>query len=359
MKQSIKAGVVGLAFLGQNLLACTTFSFSHVGEVWMANSLDWAQDHGQAVTNQRHVEKRAFLNDDTLRALQWTSKYGSLTFNQHGREFPLGGINEKGLTVETMWLDSSAYEPADERPVINELQWMQYQLDVSQTVAEAIENAKAVRVLRVVAPQHYLICDASRNCATFEFLGGKLVIHTGADLPVKVLTNNSYEESLRSLQSLPSGSQSLPYPNHSTSLARFANADWWVRHIPTSMPIVDFIFSGLKTVAQGDYSKWNLVYRLEDPQAYFRTLRAPTVKTVRLSSFALECVDQPTGKVLDLNRDMGGDVTQNFTPYAAIENRDMVEKSFRFLNSNFSANFSAETIAKIAKYPQTTRCQKN
>jgi choloylglycine hydrolase len=26
----------------------------------------------------------------------WTSRYGSITFNQYGREFPSGGINEKG-----------------------------------------------------------------------------------------------------------------------------------------------------------------------------------------------------------------------------------------------------------------------
>ena len=32
----------------------------------------------------------------------WVSKYGSVTFNQYGRELPTGGMNEAGLVVETI-----------------------------------------------------------------------------------------------------------------------------------------------------------------------------------------------------------------------------------------------------------------
>jgi choloylglycine hydrolase len=31
------------------------------------------------------------------KTISWISKYGSITFNQYGREFPTGGMNEKGL----------------------------------------------------------------------------------------------------------------------------------------------------------------------------------------------------------------------------------------------------------------------
>jgi Penicillin V acylase and related amidases len=45
--------------------------------------------------------------------IEWISKYGSITFNQSGREFPHGGINEKGLVIEQMWLDEAAYPEMD------------------------------------------------------------------------------------------------------------------------------------------------------------------------------------------------------------------------------------------------------
>ena len=34
--------------------------------------------------------------------IEWISKYGSISFNQFGAEFPYGGINEEGLVVEIM-----------------------------------------------------------------------------------------------------------------------------------------------------------------------------------------------------------------------------------------------------------------
>ena len=39
------------------------------------------------------------------------------------------GINEKGLMVSQMWLDETKYPPADTRPVIGILEWIQYNLD--------------------------------------------------------------------------------------------------------------------------------------------------------------------------------------------------------------------------------------
>ena len=61
--------------------------------------------------------------------ISWVSQYGSITFNQYGKEFPTGGMNEKGLVVELMWLDGTIYPQPDERPAIGVLQWIQYQLD--------------------------------------------------------------------------------------------------------------------------------------------------------------------------------------------------------------------------------------
>ena len=41
-------------------------------------------------------------------------KYGAIFFNQFGREFPMGGMNEAGLVVELMWLDETVFPSPDD-----------------------------------------------------------------------------------------------------------------------------------------------------------------------------------------------------------------------------------------------------
>ena len=59
-------------------------------------------------------------------SIAWTSKYGSATFNQYGREFPMGGMNEAGLVVESMMLFETEYPLPDTRSGIDPTQWIQY-----------------------------------------------------------------------------------------------------------------------------------------------------------------------------------------------------------------------------------------
>jgi len=49
-------------------------------------------------------------------------------------EFPLGGMNEAGLIVETMVLEDTQYPSPDSRPEVETLQWVQYQLDNFSTI---------------------------------------------------------------------------------------------------------------------------------------------------------------------------------------------------------------------------------
>src|SRR5262249_22522634 len=127
----------------------------------------------------------------------WISNYGSITFNQYGKEFPMGGMNEKGLVVELMWLDGSKFSEPDDRPSLQVLQWIQYQLYQNSKIWEVIGSDKIIRIGSHGTPIHFLVADASGNAATVEFLNGKMVVHTGKELPFPVLTNSTYEESLK------------------------------------------------------------------------------------------------------------------------------------------------------------------
>ena len=196
-------------------------------------NFDWVVDDGLVIANQRGIEKTAlvpFLN----RPAKWTSKYGSITFNQFGWELPYGGINEAGLVVETMLLFESKYPPKDKRAAIGMLQWVQYQLDNCRTVDEVIATNKRIRIFgdpKVKMGLHYLVADATGKAASIEFLDGKMVCHSGPDLPLKALTNLPYKECLAYVETGEGdASKSL------NSLPRFSRASSSVKEFAQRRP---------------------------------------------------------------------------------------------------------------------------
>lgn len=162
-----------------------------------AKNYDWNIGYGLILINKRGVAKKSASGQPENRA-SWMSRYDSLTFNQYGREFPSGGINEAGLAVELMWLDDAEY-PADPRiPSFGTLEWIQYQLDQHATVKDVVASASRVCIASEVK-LHYLVADRSGNTASIEFLNGKLVSNSGKTMPFRVLTNDPYERSLQFL----------------------------------------------------------------------------------------------------------------------------------------------------------------
>ena len=88
--------------------ACTTFQLNHDGQVLVGKNYDWMVEDGLIIVNKRGVAKTAMQStvDNTGMGIpvKWTSKYGSITFTQYGRELGPGGMNEAGLVVESMGL---------------------------------------------------------------------------------------------------------------------------------------------------------------------------------------------------------------------------------------------------------------
>src|ERR1051325_5244663 len=189
--------ILALAILLGSLpaFACTTFVLEGGNRIYLGRNLDWDWEDGIVVVNQRNVQKRAFVM--STNAVKWISKFGSVTFDQFGRELPFGGMNEAGLVVENMWLDETQYPKTDARPEINMLQWIQYQLDNFSTVQQVIESDKKIRLENtpVRARIHYLVCDAQGDSATIEFLNGEMKVHHGKELPYRALANDPYEPS--------------------------------------------------------------------------------------------------------------------------------------------------------------------
>ncbi len=327
--------------------ACTTFLAWHAGEPVVGKSYDWNQQVGLVTVNPRGLEKKALVLDPMDKPATWVSKYGSLTFNQYGVEFPNGGLNEQGLAIEIMWLESSQYPAADDRPVTNELQWIQRSLDLFATVDELARDAPSVRVSPVYGRVHYLACDAQAECAAFEYLDGELLVTRGTKMPAKTLTNDTYPESASTLSSFEGFGGTEEMPDSPSSLARFVRASMLARTTEgTTIP--DSAFAILKSV-ETPFTVWSIVYGLKEGMVHFRTWNFPSVKRVRLPDFSLAC---GTRKVLDIETDATGDVGARFVDYSQAAHRDLLTISM----TEMAAGVGEGVLDMFINYPDSVRC---
>ncbi len=333
-------------------LACTTFCLNRNGQLVFGRNYDWVTGAGIVHSNQRGLLKTSYPNEDGT-TIQWVSLYGSITFNQYGKEFPTGGMNEKGLVVELMWLDDTKYPAKDARPAVDVLQWIQYQLDNSASVEELIASDKKLRISDGT-PLHYLVADASGNVASIEFLQGKMIVHKSLDLPFPVLANSTYQESAQTAKKYinniddPSGLDN--------SLERFVKACRMVKKvstIPDNMQLTDYAFSILDKVSQGDYTKWSIVYDISGKKILFKTQSHKSIKSISLSDFDFSC--KATPRMFNMNQQAVGNITNNFTKKDDKLERTILEKAVK--ESQSRVNISNNTKEAILRYDETIRCK--
>jgi len=335
--------------------ACTTFFINKNGKMVFGRNYDWVTGNGMICTNQRGLSKTSAKTQDGT-AISWISRYGSITFNQYGKEFPTGGMNEKGLVVELMWLDGTSYPSPDNRPSVDVLQWIQYQLDNCGSVDELIATDSRLRIAsKGNTPLHYLAADAAGNAATIEFLEGKMIIHKGSDLPFPVLTNDTYSSALAQTKNLMGSAGGMNTSSGNNSIDRFAKACTMVnlfQQTPVGVPATDYSFLILDQVAQGSHTKWSIVYDLQNKKISFKTLAFPAVKTVAFSAFDFNCGNLP--KVLELNREGGGDMTAFFGNFSLAINKRLVNQSCE--ESTGEINISDAERQRTWQYPGTISC---
>src|SRR6056297_1542290 len=108
---------------------CTAFFLRQGKGMILAKNLDWPVDLGYVLYNPAGKRKQAFHTDGPTRPFQWTAQYPSLTFNQFGVEFPLGGMNSQGLVVEELNTPRVSIEKDTTSRQLNEFQLVQFLLD--------------------------------------------------------------------------------------------------------------------------------------------------------------------------------------------------------------------------------------
>lgn len=352
---SIVAAAAVFAALPNAGRACSTFMISQGGRIVVAKNFDMLVREGCLFVNKRGVEKFA-LSPNATNPARWTSRYGSVSFNQVAREYPMGGMNEAGLVVEIMWLDTARYPVPDDRPVIPELQWIQYQLDNCATVDEVLATDAVLRIESTGKPVHFFVADRSGDAATVEFVDGALVSHRGESLPAPALTNDTYDESIAYLGRHEGfGGGKRPVGGWE-SLDRFvgcARAARDARRVRTGR-LVPYAFESLRGVAQGDGTVWSIVYDVKKRIVRFRTVGMPRIRVLALKDCDFSC-DTPVLS-LDLFADLEGNVAPRLEPCTVERNRDLIQRTFkRYAEENF-LKLSEQAQEYLARYPELFTC---
>jgi len=337
-------------------LTCTAFVIKGTRAVLLGKNLDWPVGDGCVFVNKRGVVKQAFAQP-AGEGLRWTAKYGSVTFNQFGREFPLGGMNEAGLVVEE--LNGPARYPApDRRPALNEFQWIQYQLDSHATVREVLRSGPKARISRLLADLHFLVADAKGRRAVVEFVDGRMVAYERGDLPVSVLSNNGYPESIRYLRLHQGFGGQREVSDGPESIERFVRAATMLEGygLPGQRLMPDDGFSILKSVEQAD-TQWSIVYNLGRRLVFFKTKDHRRLKLVNLAAFDFSC--RTPALMLPVDTGAGWILTEEFKPYEARANRLLVESVFGQLGGlgELPAGWPDGLAGRMAGYPETCRCR--
>lgn len=348
-----------------SVYSCTTFVLKNDRSLLFGSNLDWYIGTGLLIVNKRNIEKTALV-DSAENPITWISKYGSVTFNQVGRDFPYGGMNETGLVVEQMTLSNTQYPKKDSRHSIQACQWIQYQLDNCASIEEVINTDKFLRIVDKISFFHFLICDRNGNAAVIEFLNGRMKVETGKQLPIEVLANSSYEESISAYRSKADNT-------YDRSLYHFCTAAKMIENYSVKKvnDDVDYSFKILQSVSEGHNTKWSIVYDIKNLKIYFKIFETPTLTKTQIvylkkEGFAkIKVVDlneidfsnSSPCQVMNLELDKKGLVNSYFQKYTTSINKKYISKAFDyFWRLGVPIHISDKELNYLTKYPESFKC---
>lgn len=335
MKSLIHLLIAALILVQHSIAsACSTFAYSVGGQRFVAKSFDYHNGEGRVLVNLRGLDKEAINLEKGVTPVKWRSRYGSVTFNQIAQYFPYGGMNEKGLTAEILWLSESIYPQANQtQPTLNESQWIQYILDTSASTDEAIAAARRVMVRPVMAKVHYFVCDRAQICASFEYLNGELVINRVDKLNQQALEN-------------------VRYASVSAPMGRLNEALKGIQQVYSAETSgLNIGYQLLERVKQGSFTQWQIVYDVNNLKVSFRVNRgsgqgnsasiAPAVIEMKKLNFSC----RGEAKYAELDQSIAGPITTKLKDFGFFANMGLAKKSLPTGLATLAAFYSTKYVS--------------
>ena len=322
---------------------CSTFMLKAGQEIFLGHNLDESPElfvPGLVCINSRQAYREAISWNELVAPprdyekaiavfdkkpspkLIWISRYGSVTFNSEGVDFPDGGMNEKGLAVFEMSLGDTQYKYSKEHPTLFMSLWIQHQLDNCAIVDEVIRNAEQINLQGW--SWHYFVADRNGDCAIIEFLQGKILIHRNPAQPI--LCNARYSQELERLKYFQGFGGKIDLQLNFSRAPRFVKAAKMLKDFagaPAASPR-DQALKILDEIKIRGWNKWGILVDVKNMTFYFHT-----GDNKKLRYFALKDSDFSAGKtdmILDMHADLSADVKAHFVDYTHERNLELTMK---------------------------------
>ena len=301
-------------FIYQISIACSAFYFNGENKIF-AKNFDWGFGQGYLIKNIRGQQKYAYgFRGNNVAG--WTSKFGSITFNQNGKEFPYGGINEKGLVVEQLWLGNTEYQENNNK-TISELEWIQYQLDNYENVDEVIKNINSLTI-KPIARIHYFLADKNGVSAVIDFVNGDVKIDRKQD-KFQVITNETSEDSKKYYDFNKDIN-----PNSRSHFDRYCilrnNLNIKSLDIQDSFEKLDLVREDRPNYK----SYWSIVYNINNLEFYFKSFDNSEIKKVSLKDFNFDSNSNTEFSLINSNK-------VNFQPYSSNDNLRLLTNAIEMM----------------------------
>ena len=195
-----------------------------------------------------------------------------------------------------------------------------------------------------------MLCDSFKNTAVIEFVEGKSIILKNEDFEIKALSNSSYKDSIKYLNSENLSKDFDPYMKN--SLKRFKTAAECLKHIPEGMSYIDYSFEILKKVSRED-TTWSAVYDIKNRKVHFFTKSSTEIKSITLDK--IDFGNDSDSKLLILSKDLSGDVTDRFEKYSSEINKKLVYSFFKNkeIMKIMNIDIPNEMLEFLSGYPES------
>lgn len=318
---------------------CTIFRYKNDSSHFIGKNYDVSSPcYGLIFWNPAGKKKKALIKPPE-EPVEWLSKFGNITFNQVGRDFPSSGMNEKGLIVEQTTLWNTTYPDKDKRKAIKELQLIQYILDVCSNTKEVLESIEKVRISQEMAKLQYVISDSSGDICLIEFILGKMEVYSNNDFPYQVITNDMIKTSVDYLNAHTGygGSKSLQYSKY--SLDRYAiTVDALHKNLSSEKNLNAF---ELLNLSKYEDTQWQIIFDLKTMNIKWRTKSGEIIKELLLTDFInkKECI------TIEME-------TNKLSAYTNSRNLKLVSRFFKERIYFREISISDSDIVYLASYPE-------
>ncbi|MCX8523740.1 linear amide C-N hydrolase [Chryseobacterium formosus] len=313
--------------------ACSAFLLKGKDYCVIGFNENWKTMPGMIVVNKRNVQKRNIswenLTTDNLNSKkEWNSKYGSVTFNLLGYDFPCYGVNEKGLFLVELYLEETTKVFNPKQSNMFWAQWIQYQLDNYKTVKEVVDHLNDgpnIDWWPNAAGSHFFVTDAKGNTATIALLDGKYKVLTDKEMPMPLLCNNQYRKDFQSAQKLDflGGNEKFDFAQQGKWEDRYNRAYYMLQNYQYDQKPIAYAWNILNSIHAGE---WQTVIDVKNMNLTFRSDLKKEVKTIDLRK--LDFSKNSKVKFLDIHTSQLGEVNKDFQTLTLDKNNEYVEKGF-------------------------------